>query len=860
MRPQSPVENRLRLSTSNRLLVAVFAIVLILPVAWLVATPGVLGPQSDAHARARQRLIEKLKAEQVKPFDRPDEALEFYWSKRSPDGEPVGVSELQEAAAAAEELPVYSSFSGTISAPGTYSTNVPLTTSTGTGSASGTLAAAWQPLGPGNIGGRSRAFLIHRTQNNLMWTAGVAGGIWKSIDSGASWQPKGDLLVNIAVNSLIQDPIQDNVLYAGTGEGFFNADSIRGQGIFKSTDFGETWTQLASTNTSDFYYVQKLAATRHKTKQRIYAATRTGVFRSINGGATWTKVLDAGSVRGCLDLAIQYFQEDKQNYVFASCGTFAQATIYRALDVDAGQVWEPVLSQPYMGRTSLAIAASNPSVIYALSAFYDPVNASNPQNHALLAVYRSSQSGAAGTWETRVHYTDANRINTVQLTNPVYAFLADCKYGPQNLPIYTQGWYDNQIAVDPKDENIVWTAGIDLMRSDDGGQTWGVASYWWFDPADPNYSHADNHAIVFHPKYNGASNRQLYVASDGGVHRTNDARATVGKTLDALCGSTTPEMIRWESLNNGYQVSQFYHGAVYPDGRTFFGGTQDNGTLRGTIPGGQNWETISGGDGGYVAVDKSDANVLYSEFTGKSLQRSIDGGLHWTRIYGGVGEGSGNFQFIHPFAMDPTNSQRLWYGGAYAWRSIDRGTTWTRVSGFFASRISAWGISPADPNRVYVGVQHLGTTTSGRIFTTNAATTLMSPVDWPSAQPRQGYVSSIGVDPNDPLVAYATYSTYNFGTNVGHVFKTTDGGATWSRIDATLPDMPVHSVVVHPSQSNTIYIGTDLGVFVTLDGGGSWMRENTGFANVVVEHLELSNGRLFAFTHGRSAWSVPLAQ
>jgi photosystem II stability/assembly factor-like uncharacterized protein len=822
-----------------------------------VPDPGSNRPSLTAgRQHARDRMVEKLKTKQTKPFDQPEEALRFYWSKRSPDGRPVDVSELEQAAAEAAQLPTFSTALNRTVAPRV--TSVPLSGSTSTATAGSTLDAAWQPLGPGNIGGRSRALLIHRTKNNLMWTAGVAGGIWKSSNSGASWQPKGDLLVNIAVNSLIQDPILDNVLYAGTGEGFFNADAVRGQGIFKSTDYGETWTQLGATNTSDFFYVQKLAATRHKTKQRIYAATRTGVFRSSDGGSSWAKVLDATAVRGCMDLAIQYHQEDKENYVFASCGTLAQATVWRALDVDLGQTWAPVLSEVDMGRTSLAIAPSNPDVIYALASFYH-LPAAHPQDYALLAVYRSTQNGAAGTWERRVHYTDAQKINTVQLTNPVYAFLADCGYGASNVNL-NQGWYDNQIAVDPKDENIVWTAGIDLMRSDDGGQTWGVASYWWFDPADANYAHADNHAITFHPKYNGDSNRQMFAASDGGIHRTTDARAPVGTTLAAICGEPVPNQVQWASLNNGYQVTQFYHGAVYPDGAAFFGGTQDNGTLRGTVPDGQNWLTVSGGDGGYVAVDPGDTNVIYDEFTGKSLQRSLDAGAHFTQINSGVGEGAGNFQFIHPFAMDPVNPSRLWYGGAYAWRSTNRGTSWTRVSEFFASRIASWGISASDPNRVYVGVQHLGTTTSGRIFTTAAATTLAAPVTWASAQPRQGYVSSIGVDPTDPLTAYATYSTYNFGLQVGHVFKTVNGGANWARIDMTLPDMPVHSVVVHPTRPETLYIGTDLGVYVTIDGGANWMRENTGFANVIVEHLQITTGRLFAFTHGRSAFSVVLAE
>jgi photosystem II stability/assembly factor-like uncharacterized protein len=816
----------------------------------------------DRHGRAltaerqhaRDRVIEKLKTKKKKRFDRPDEALDFYWAKRSPNGEAMSISELEQAAAEAAQLPVFS----TRAASAPHTTDSSLTGSSEATSASGTLTQAWQPLGPGNIGGRSRALLVHRTKNNLMWTAGVAGGIWKSTDSGASWQPKGDLLVNIAVNSLIEDPMQDNVLYAGTGEGFFNADSIRGQGIFKSTDYGDTWSQLASTDNPNFHFVQKLAATRHKKKQRIYAATRAGVFRSADAGTTWTKVLDAANVNGCMDLAIQYFQEDQQNYVFASCGTFAQATVYRALDVDQGQTWEAVLSEVDMGRTSLAIAPSNPKVIYALASFYH-VSAAHEKDYAMRAVFRSAENGAPGTWETRVDYKDANVLNTVQLTNPVYAFLGDCGFGEENLPIFNQGWYDNQIAVDPKNENVVWTAGIDLMRSDDGGRTWGVGSYWWFGDGDPNYAHADNHAITFHPKYNGDSNRTMFVASDGGVYRTANARAAVGTTLASVCGEPVANQVTWTSLNNGYQVTQFYHGAVYPNGATFFGGTQDNGTLRGTAAAGQNWASISGGDGGYVAVNRNDTNVIYSEFTGKSLQRSLDGGANWTDIFAEVTEGDGNFQFIHPFAMDPTSSDRMWYGGAFAWRSTNRGTNWTRVSNSFGARIASWAISATDPNRVYVGVQNLGTTTSGRIFTTNAATTLTGPVNWASAQPRQGYVSSVTVDPVNPLVAYATYSTYNTATQVGHVFKTTDAGATWVRIDASLPDMPVHSLIVHPSRPGTLYIGTDLGVFVTLDGGAAWMRENTGFANVVVEHLELNNGKLFAFTHGRSVWSVELA-
>ena len=157
---------------------------------------------------------------------------------------------------------------------------------------------------------------------------------------------------------------------------------------------------------------------------------------------------------------------------------------------------------------------------------------------------------------------------------------------------------------------------------------------------------------------------------------------------------------------------------------------------------------MSGGDGGYVAVDivttptsstaSSPARACNARSTAASTSR---------RSTAASTEAAGNFLFIHPFAMDPTNSNRLWYGGAFAWRSNNRGTNWTRVSNSFAARISAWAVAPSDPNRVYVGVQNLGTTTSGRVFTHRAATTLAAPVTWASAQPRQGYVSSVAVDP-----------------------------------------------------------------------------------------------------------------
>src|SRR6202022_2633326 len=160
------------------------------------------------------------------------------------------------------------------------------------------------PLGPGNIGGRTRALLVDAANPNLMYAAAVAGGVWRSDNAGLSWIPIADFLANITINSLAMNPNDHRIIYAGSGEGYFNIDAARGAGIFKTADGGTTWQQLENTKTPDFYYVQKIVISPTNT-QRIYAATGTGIFRSLDEGKSWNKVVEGESVNGCMDLAIQ---------------------------------------------------------------------------------------------------------------------------------------------------------------------------------------------------------------------------------------------------------------------------------------------------------------------------------------------------------------------------------------------------------------------------------------------------------------------------------------------------------------------------------------------------------------------------
>lgn len=212
---------------------------------------------------------------------------------------------------------------------------------------------AWTPLGPGNIGGRTRVLVIDRTNPDVMIAAGVSGGIWKSEDAGASWRPVDGNMANLAVNSMAMSSTRSNVLYAGTGEGYFREIvrgtglPLRGGGIYRTADGGETWSFLASTGGADFHWVNDLAFSPANDR-RLYAATRTGVFRSQNAGDSWTNILSTTVMGGCLDLAIRTDRSD--DVLFASCGTFEQATVYRALDAGGGATFVEAPGQRHRAR------------------------------------------------------------------------------------------------------------------------------------------------------------------------------------------------------------------------------------------------------------------------------------------------------------------------------------------------------------------------------------------------------------------------------------------------------------------------------------------------------------------------------
>lgn len=771
--------------------------------------------------------------QETERYDQPDKAAEYFRLQRLPKGEQeIPVEKYLTARAHMRQMPQFSSALNRTFSNETELRSILVADNIGT----------WQSLGPGNIGGRTRSLLINPNNPNIMYAGGVAGGVWKTTNGGGSWSPLTDLIANLAINSMAMDPHNLNVIYAGTGEGYQNADGVRGLGIFKTTDGGVTWTHLSSTDVWDFYYVFDLVVSPNDSNS-IYALTKDGIWHSPNGGTTWTNQLDYSVSGICYDLAVR--TDKLTDYLFASCrksGT--SGTIYRNTDASGSGTWQAVYSEPNMGRTSLAIAPSNQDVIYALSASAEQ----NLYGGGLLGVFRSTQSGNAGSWTARVRNTDSVKLNTVLLSN------FGCSGGV--ISIYgNQGWYDNVIAVDPLDSNKVWAGGIYMFRSDDGGKNWGFAGY---------AIHPDQHVIVFPSNYNGTTNQKMFVGNDGGLYRTVNSRASVVTSDAIFCGGGTGD-VTWNDLNNSYGVTQFYYGLPYPNGKSYFGGTQDNGTIRGSdSTGADNWsEIFKGFDGAYVAIHPVNTNILYAEIQYGRMIKSVDGGNSWVGVNSGINDSP---PFVAPLMMDHQDPEVLWFGGTRLWRTTNGAQNWTAASQIIPpdsdgwdDYISAIGIAPTDSNYVLAG-----SINGGLIMRTQQALSTSGSTAWSSANPVGDYgaVSSVAFDPQDKNVAFATYSTFG----VPHVWKSTDAGASWTNIDSSgpngLPDIPVNSIAIDPADTNRLYVGTDMGVFVSLDGGANWAVENSGFANVVTDSLGLINVngayKLFAFTHGRGVFRVTL--
>ncbi|PYM24036.1 MAG: hypothetical protein DMD78_10370, partial [Candidatus Rokuibacteriota bacterium] len=329
-------------------------------------------------------------------------ALDYFLLKRAPDRvSPIPVEKYTDAFEHMRQMPQHATSTGRQLNPMAADPQ---------GAAAAAILEGWTPLGPGNIGGRTRALLIDPVDPQTMYAAGVDGGVWKTTNGGASWRAVSDALPNIAVVSLAMDPTNRTVIYAGTGEAFAGGMGVLGGGIFKTTDAGITWSVLPGTTTSDFHTVSRLVISPNN-PARLYAATGSGLWRSIDAGGNWQRVLFVSG--GCGEVVIR--TDMPSDYIFAACGIQPNSTVWRAKAAELlpGSGWESVLNEPEMARTTLAIAPSDQRVVYALSA-----EAAGVYGNAVHAVFRSSASGDAGSWVAQVRQTpESDPMGRVILTD-----------------------------------------------------------------------------------------------------------------------------------------------------------------------------------------------------------------------------------------------------------------------------------------------------------------------------------------------------------------------------------------------------------------------------------------------------------
>ncbi len=686
-------------------------------------------------------------------------------------------------------------------------------------SAAGVTRAGWTSLGPGNVGGRIRAIALHPAQPSRILVGGVAGGVWRSTDAGATFAALDDFMANLAVTSLVVDPQDASRIFAGTGEGFLNFDGLVGNGMFVTTDGGANWSQLAATNNASFRYVNRIA-TSSAGASLMLVATRTGLFRSTDLGASFQQV----AVGELLDVRIDPVSD--ANAVAGGRGTAFYS-------IDRGLTWTAATGLPAAGnliegRIELAIAPSNPAIVYA------------SMDLASGQVYRSSDGGHSySRMSTGVGY------------------------------LGTQGWYANTIWVDPTNAQTLVVGGLDLYRSSDGGATLTQISDWlrW-----PTSAHADHHAIVHHPGFNGTTNTTVYVSNDGGLYRADNVY-----TVAPLAG--------WQSLNHRLGITQLYGGASNSAG-IIVAGAQDNGTLRysGDPEG---WNRWASGDGGFAAADPSDAMRFYGAGPYLRLVRSTDGALSVDEISGAYYEAStntlawkpapylipdartGHALFISPFVLDPNAPNRIYAGGWSLWCTNDvrtqngqppqafGGPSWASVKAPTTGNAEISAITVQAGNASVIWVGHA----NGELYRTangTSASPTWTQVDGTVLPDR--YVFRIAIDatttPTTTYVALGGFAQPN-------VWRTTDDGATWIAAAGSgpsqLPAAPVRALAIHPNRPQWLYAGTEVGLFSSENGGGSWTVPHDGPANVSVEELFFMGTQLVAVTHGRGLFrSAPV--
>lgn len=672
-------------------------------------------------------------------------------------------------------------------------------------------ALQWVERGPTEIGGRTRAFLWdpNDATGKACFAGGVGGGLWRTNDvtiSGPNWTNVSPLFSNVAVTCIGHDPSNTNVMYYGTGEGWFNADAIRGAGVWKSTDGGSTWDVLASTANSAFYYCQDILVTGDGT---VYVGTKSGLMRSTDGGLTFTKCLGTGTGTG-LDW-ITDLETNGNGDIFA---TISSSGIYRSLASLGANQGTPgnwtrftTVGLPAgYDRIELAVGKSNSNYLYAVAEVGDGTS----------DVYRSTDAGVS--WST----TSGQPENGTDYSNG-------------------QAWYDLCLEVDPSNHLTVYTGAIDQYRSTNGGNSWTqlTSAYGGTNP----YIHPDQHNIIVNPV---DPNKVVYT-NDGGIFYSSSR------------GSNT-------AVRNGnYNVTQYYSIAIdpQPTSNILIGGTQDNGCSMVNQVGIGVGIDLTGSDGGYTAINQDDPDTMWTTTQFATVYRSRNGGANFSYV-GNPALNETNTLFINPLEIDGFNNNVLYQASTALWRhgNANAGGSggWSQVTRNFGTNITAIGPAKNVANVVYFAA-------GGTIYRLANANTSNSSTNPPTVNPAgaaAGYINCILVNPTDANHIIVTYSSFGLVRRVMECRNADQGSAAvWKNLTGNLPDIPCNWAAFEPDNLNGILVGTDMGIFRCADITPAstsiyWSPENQGLGlpRVSMIKTKYSDKSIHIGTHGRGFFST----
>lgn len=673
----------------------------------------------------------------------------------------------------------------------------------------------WQQEGPLNIGGRINCIAVHPFDTDIILTGTAGGGIFRTEDGGESWDPITDDLTHLPIGHIVYDPTDPNVIYAGTGDVNIGGTVWVGNGVYKSTDGGETWNYLGL---EECRIVSKIAI-NPQNPQQIFVGTMgvpfetnndRGLYRSNDGGLTWEQVLFVSDDSGIIDLVMN---PDNPAILYAAnfnrirTALFSEASgdeagIYKT--TDGGDTWSELangLPTGPMSRIGLKLWEGNTDVLFAKYV--------NP-DFQLEGVFKSTNGG-----------TSFSEIPTDGLPTGVLGGF---------------GWYFGKLGVSPYDQNEITMMGVDMFTTTNGGQVWNLsAPNWW------EYEvHADKHAI----HYIGPN--EILLGTDGGLFRTQDG---------------------FESWTDADRIpnTQFYRVTTNPHyPGMILGGAQDNGTSVGYI--GQpddDWLRLWGGDGFTPIPDPVDPMLCYTTTQYGNfyyLFTDYEDIFDWDYMNDGI-DSDERVNWDAPFVMDPADNTVMYTATERVYRMQDAPFgIWQPISPvlvdpseeFYGRRnVSTVAVSSLNSDVIYAG------TTDSKVWVTTDAGTSWDEIE---TDLPEYYVTDIKTAPYDEATALVSFSGYRSNDNTPHLYRTEDHGQTWEAITGDLPDMPVNHVeILNPT---TYFIATDNGVYYTENSGDNWDRLGNNMPYIVVLdiHIDTELEILLAGTFARSAWTYDISE